>query len=211
MLNLFRQLWQAIAMSGASKADIPDDQCVACDSKDVTVNAPGVYRCNACGYEGGSGQAAAQQAARQAGFDALSDDERRASALVDLREAVTLLESAIVGFDGTSRASAFDIAGMGSMGYAGAGGEGNPKQAEFLSALRLLGEAKQHVVDAEYKLKIGVYSGGEDPTPGVFAWTLDTALDGVVSDILMHTKIEKAKTEAQSALASVQQTLASLR
>lgn len=65
---------------GGKSADDAEDTCVACNRKDITVLAPGVYRCNLCRHEGGDGYAAWKK--RQA-------DEARAELPVDeVRERV---------------------------------------------------------------------------------------------------------------------------
>ena len=43
-------------MKKALNEEISDDSCVSCGSSNVTVLEEGVYRCEDCGYEGGSGR-----------------------------------------------------------------------------------------------------------------------------------------------------------
>jgi ribosomal protein L37AE/L43A len=61
----------------AMASTIKDDVCVSCDSEDVTMQGQGAYRCNACGYEGGSGRAAIQHKAKQEALEALDPAQRR--------------------------------------------------------------------------------------------------------------------------------------
>lgn len=69
--------------------------CVACDATDLELLAPEVYRCNACGHEGGDGEAAHARARREASFRAMDPVERRKSGRRDLREVRRLLSSAL--------------------------------------------------------------------------------------------------------------------
>lgn len=65
--------------------------CVACGAASVVFVAPQVYRCHACGYEGGEGLAALMRLRRQAKFDALTFAEKAALAARKAREARRLL------------------------------------------------------------------------------------------------------------------------
>jgi len=47
---------KAAAMHKAKNDPIADDRCVSCDSADLEMLTAAAYRCNACGYEGGSGR-----------------------------------------------------------------------------------------------------------------------------------------------------------
>lgn len=87
-------VWRVVAMGHAASAPLSNEQCVACGSKDVTALAAGVYRCNGCGYEGGSGVAAAMAEREWAEVSAMSPEARRAGAVADLREALAVLVAA---------------------------------------------------------------------------------------------------------------------
>ena len=87
-------LIQTIKTLIAGAEEIPDDTCVACESKNVTALAQGVYRCDDCGYEGGSGYAAWQQSQRDAKLLALAPERRKELAREKLEQALRLLLSA---------------------------------------------------------------------------------------------------------------------
>jgi hypothetical protein len=70
-------------------------RCVACNADDLAMLAPAVYRCNACGYEGGEGRAARARALREASFRSMDPQERRESARRDLDGARMLASSGI--------------------------------------------------------------------------------------------------------------------
>lgn len=70
-----------------------DDTCAACGSTDLRIDAPGVYVCRACGYEGGSKRGALEEAARERDWQTLPASERIASAAGDLATARHLLVS----------------------------------------------------------------------------------------------------------------------
>ena len=85
---------QSIRTLIAGAQEIPDDECVACESRDLTSLAEGVYRCNMCGYEGGSGYAAWQQKQRDDEMLALPPERRKELARQKLEQALVLLSSA---------------------------------------------------------------------------------------------------------------------
>jgi hypothetical protein len=83
--------WIALLMPPTGPGPSTGEICVACNSRNVTPLAPLVYRCNACGHEGGDGWATWQRARRDAAFQAWSPAKRRKSAKRDLVEARTLI------------------------------------------------------------------------------------------------------------------------
>ena len=86
-------IWRVVAMGRASRAPISNEECVACGSRDVTSLGPAVYRCGACGYEGGSGVAASLAERERAEIEAMGPEARRAGAIADLEEALAGLAS----------------------------------------------------------------------------------------------------------------------
>ncbi len=80
------------------------DQCVACRSRDLTALADRVYRCNACGYEGGEGRALVERALREASFLEMAPARRLEEARRDLLEARSL---ALGGVGDLERANGF--------------------------------------------------------------------------------------------------------
>jgi hypothetical protein len=61
------------------------DACIACDSTELDVLAPGVYRCLSCRYEGGENRQDFERLEKLEALRSLPDDERhdRAVALVE--------------------------------------------------------------------------------------------------------------------------------
>ena len=209
MFQLILELIRSLRLGSASRAHISDESCVACDSKDLTSLGPGAYRCNACGYEGGSGLAAMQEQRRLAHFDRMTPEERRKSAHEDLLEARTVLNSAIGSLDSVRLMSGLDLVGVGGSGYAGMAGEGNEKQQALVSAMGFVLEAQNQLKDAWYKLQ--GHPGGAlklDVPIDYSTWSLDVHLDGLVGDLMMHNKIEQARSQATQMLQAVEQVLA---
>ncbi len=85
----------------ALKADISDSECVSCGSKDVTELSPGAYRCNECGYEGGSGVQAAKDEAKKEKVASLSDEDKRIKALKIIAEGQRVLDAHLGALSGT--------------------------------------------------------------------------------------------------------------
>jgi len=208
MFQLILELIRSLKLGSASRAHISDESCVACDSADVTSLGPGAYRCNACGYEGGSGLAAMQEQNRLAQFDQMSPDERRESAQKDLLEARTVLTSCIGSLDSVRLMSGLDMVGVGGSGYAGTAGEGNEKQQALVSAQGYVFEAQNLLKDAWYKLQ--GHPGGAlelDSPIDYTTWALDVHLDGLVGDLMMHGRIEQTRTQATQMLQAVEHAL----
>jgi ribosomal protein L37AE/L43A len=77
---------------------VEDDRCAACDGHDVAHVEDGVYRCNACGHEGGTNYPAWFARKKQEKALEQSPEERRAAArgtLGDVALALTALEGNI--------------------------------------------------------------------------------------------------------------------
>lgn len=83
--------WIALLMPPTGPGPSTGEVCVACNSRNVTLLAPMVYRCNACGHEGGDSWAARERARRNTTFQAWNPIKRRKSARRDLMEARTLI------------------------------------------------------------------------------------------------------------------------
>ncbi len=75
-----------------------DNTCVACGSADLDSQGPGVYRCRACGYEGGENRGAFEEAKRQKAWAERPWSERLAAArdyVVDARRQLDLHRDAL--------------------------------------------------------------------------------------------------------------------
>ena len=186
-------------MNKASKAPISDNECVACGSKEVTVVAEGAYRCDACGYEGGSGLAKLQDEAHVKGIEAMSDEDKRRTGIADLKQERSLLMGAQGTLAGAARLSVMDMAG-------GGGDRGQGKQSELVSAVKDMLEAQHHFRDAVLKLgQNGTYAFDIEFDTGVFV--MDIAADSLIAGVMMHAKIEEAKGHCERMLAAVEEAL----
>ncbi|MCP4805489.1 MAG: hypothetical protein GY913_14070 [Proteobacteria bacterium] len=123
-MYFLKALLEVFNLDRASKEEIPDDRCVACNAKQITSLGENAYICDICGYEGGSGLAKIHEDRERAQMDALPEAKKRKAAERNLRQARTLLISAEGAFDGAISASVYDLLGVGGdpSGIAGEGG-----------------------------------------------------------------------------------------
>ena len=192
-------------MNKAKNAVISDEECVACDSKNVTILGEGTYHCNDCGYEGGSGVAKMQEDAHRATIAAMSDEDKKESGIKDLLEARTLLKAAQGTLSHVGTLSVIDIAGSGGMGD-----RGNAKQQDLVSAVGELMRAQAHIRDASLKLgDNNTYDFDIEFDPTVFA--LDVAFDSMIAGIMVHAQIMTVQKHCQSMLVGVEGALEKVR
>jgi len=178
-------IWQAIKRSRALRDPISDNECVSCGSTSVTMLGPNAYRCDQCGYEGGSG-VAAKRAQDQLDWIAQMDPAlRQESGVKDLHEARTLLLSTL-----------------------GSGVTIGESGAAIGTAQSNLAQAKQHLQQASLKLGdsyLALQPEGGNPSAMVGA-EVATAVDaqmiagGVVESLVAMGSLEGMKAEAQSLL-----------
>lgn len=206
MIALMLEWYRSWKLHRATHADISDQMCVACESADITSYGEGVYTCNQCGYEGGSGHAAMIKERRFASFDRMSPEERRESALQDLQQARHVLLSGIGYFESSLSYSQGDILGFGE-GRVGAE-EGSEKLADMVQGARLLQEAQHLLQDALYKLH-GHPDGALafDIEIDYSKWAFDLHFDNIFSDLHSHHQITQAHSQATSVLHEVENTL----
>lgn len=86
-------VWQGVKRVRAMREPLRDDRCVSCDSVRLSPLGPGRYRCQDCGYVGGSGMAAYQEQKQLEAVSALPTEDRLRGAIRDLEEARTLLRA----------------------------------------------------------------------------------------------------------------------
>lgn len=171
-------------------AAIDDASCVACGSTNLEVVAEGAYRCVDCGYEGGSGRAALQEAAERAAIEKLPMPERRQRARAEFEEARDLVLGALGGLQSVLSHSMHDMLGAGDKGAA--------KQAELVSCLGELERAAHGVRRAAMLL-------GDDalevqvPEFDAFAWRFlgDLRGDALPRDFVVHKDIKRIAAEAE--------------
>jgi len=88
--------WRRHTLAGPAwrrKAVSPEGACAACGSTDLDVLAPGVYRCRACGYEGGENRGVMEAAEQRLAWEGRPWPERLAAARAALLDADRLLAS----------------------------------------------------------------------------------------------------------------------
>lgn len=189
-------------MQKAARAEIRDDSCVACDGTDLTPLGPGAYRCNACGYEGGSGLQKMKDDQRRAQIDALSPQARRDSARRDLIEARDYLKAAQSTFVSARSSATHDLIGLGG------GDRGQTKQAELLRALSDVQRAQRFLLDADLKLstqEADPNAVNDELSP--FLSAADIHLDGIGADLAMLNRIQEASDATDKLLAQVEDRL----
>lgn len=98
IVDLFRRFSHWRLVRKARRAATPVGRCIACGGADLTDIADRVYRCGACGYEGGEGLAAHLAAAERAALDGEPTDALRARA-ARLLDDVVLQTGAAMGND----------------------------------------------------------------------------------------------------------------
>ena len=100
--TIFSSLKEMIAyyLLGPTESEISDFVCTACEGTDLTTLAKGVYRCNQCGYQGGSGMADWLKEKRRHAVDEISGEQRKERVVKNLSEARRLVTSALGTIDG---------------------------------------------------------------------------------------------------------------
>lgn len=192
-------MWRMWKQRRALTADIADDSCVACDSRDLTSLGEDAYLCNACGYEGGSGLVRMQDAAQAEMWASWTPEKRRASALADLKEARTFLRSAEGRVEGAAGASRMDMIGLSSDNGSDVR---NTKQTELSGAMGDMEIARKHLRDAQKKLGEDVsllHSGPEE----TFSWELEQLWDGLLTDLNMHARINETRKRVATLITEV--------
>ncbi len=156
----------------AARAFRREAHCVVCDGTDLVLLAPAVYRCKACGHEGGEGRAARAREQRNAALRGMDPAERRESARRDLLEARTLLLSGLGDLEHTQASFADALASNREH-------VGSPEQGDALaSGSRQLLEARAKARDAEAKLGLS-FGAAASADLGDRADVLQAALFGV--------------------------------
>lgn len=207
LLILAVALWRAKKLKDAMKAPVRDDICVACNSSNLSILGPNVYRCKECGYEGGSGVAALRDAARAKKVDAMSPEDRRAAGLKDLEEARILL----LGCEGIM-ANAAALSRQDMLGFARE--DGVHKQRELAHAIGEMMAAEKLVASARLKLGDTLDEAAHQAFEVDFAsseFFIDTAADNIFADIAVHSKIKKAAKRAEAMLNGVEGALNRVR
>jgi len=184
-------------IANAAKEPISDDECVSCGSTNVEVMSPGAYVCLACGYEGGSGQAAVRQKAQAERYAELSPEARLEAVTDHVRTASRILSN----YDGKT---ALADAAVTALGY------GDLSDDEGLGATRSTIADDLCSAAAELQLASTV-AGGEVrlangltvDTDGVSKSLLD-AQDGLGASIGMHTTAAEAYAYLQAVLAGIE-------
>jgi hypothetical protein len=186
------------------------ERCVACESRNLTVLAPGAYLCDDCGYEGGDGYAAYQQEQRFRAFDALDKEERHAGARGDLLEARRLLLAAKGSFESATSGNVRRILGdvISVLGDQSAGTDGHSEhETTLVTAEGYLLEASGLVRNAWYKLQGHPDGPLPSSVPEEGFW--DRALGRLPLPSVKHQlEADKGILEANQMLETVERVLA---
>jgi hypothetical protein len=199
LVFLAAAIWQLRRFNKVLKDPVRDDVCVACNSAQLTSLGTNAYRCNACGYEGGSGLMAMRDAAKTKKLEAMSPEQRRASGLKDLREARTLLLGCQGIMQHTVSLSRADLMGGGDAGH--------DKQRELATAMREMMLAEKMIGDARRKLSDELDEASRKTFEVSFfgaGFFLDTAGDNIFVDLAMHSKIKEAAQHCDRMLEGVE-------
>lgn len=201
-------LYKAWRMRQAENEPMPDDVCVACSARDVTMLAAGVYRCNQCGFTGGSGMAAYQRQLEAQRAAEMSPQQRYQSALQDLRDA----RLALLGVEGliqdASTSSTMDMVGVG-----GGWERGQAKHSALGAAIGQMRQAQERIRSASSKLSMSHMAPeeiGVDFGSAEFALDASFVADNFLVDLAVHLRIEKIREQSQRMLHAVEQSLARL-
>jgi len=92
-----------------------DDCCAACGAFDLDTQAPGVYRCRACGYEGGENRGAFEAKQRQVSWADRPWTERVAAARQAVADARYQLEAQVGPDGGLMRGSVVPSVSLGAV------------------------------------------------------------------------------------------------
>jgi len=193
-------LYRAYRMHRAASEPIEDGVCVACQSRDCTLLAPAVYRCNKCGFEAGSGMPAYRKALALAQIDAMDPKARFESALADLRESRLALLGAQGLLDNAGVMSAMDIVDLENLD------RGSAKQSVVVAAAREMQRAGNCIEQASAKLRQQLTEGPVKAELGSLEMLLDSSLfgDSLATDLLAHARIDALKAETQRVRAQVE-------
>ena len=194
--------WRMYKLRKAMNDPMRDDVCVACGSKLITTTGEGLYTCNDCGYEGGSGQKKKQEQDRQEAVARMTPEQRRAGGIKDMKEARTLLIS--------SQGTLKDARSQSRMDMAGLGRSGDAKQNALMRAVGDLIEAQNHILSASLKLDVLIYEQKLNIDFTSASFFLDVSFDNIFSDFMVHGKIKEAMKYSQTMLAAVEESLTTL-
>ncbi len=198
-------IYKAMRMRRAESEPLADDVCVACNTKNVTILAPSVYRCNQCGFTGGSGMAEYQQQILRERAARMTPKERYLSALQDLRDA----RLALLGVEGLLQ-NAANLSTMDMVGMGGGLERGQAKQTALGAAIGQMRQAQEQIRTASTKLATSHMAPEEIGVDfGSAAFMLDVSFvaDSFFVDLAVHMRIEKIRQQSKGMLAAVESAL----
>lgn len=173
----------------ALREPIGGDQCVACQSTQVTTFAPDCYRCDGCGFQWGDGMAqhAAQQRAAQ--VQRLGPEERKAYIRSELNEAQAHLSAAAPLLEHAGKQLGADVLVGGGFGT---GDMYSRNRTEgMVQAARELGLAQKRMSNAA--AAHGYATQAESFDVGGPLLAFDTFFDSFVVDALNHGQVTSLK------------------
>ncbi|PKN32281.1 MAG: hypothetical protein CVU63_19580 [Deltaproteobacteria bacterium HGW-Deltaproteobacteria-20] len=198
-------IYKAMRMRRAESEPLADDVCVACNTKNVAILAPGVYRCNQCGFTGGSGMAEYQQQILRERAAQMTPQQRYQSALQDLRDA----RLGLLGVEGllqdAATSSAMDMVGIG-----GGLERGQAKQTSLGAAIGQMRQAQERIRMASTKLATSHMAPeeiGVDFGSAAFMLGVSFVADSFLVDLAVHMRINKIREQSRNMLAAVESAL----
>ncbi len=204
-MRLLRNTIQFVRLFLANRAEISDDQCVACDCQDLTRLSEAVYRCNQCGYEGGSGYASWKQSAHTRRLLALPPEARMERARENLLEAQRTLLSGSGDLGGASSHSNFNVL----EGHASSATEESEIYQQMNNAARMLMEAEALIRDACILLygENGENSVLDTKRPKHAKHALEMRMDSALTDLTFWTRELKMTRKAKALQHTTERTL----
>ena len=199
--------WKAYKMRRAADEPMPNDECVACNARDVTMVAPGVIRCNQCGFTGGSGMAAYQQQLQRDQVGQMTPRQRYEGAIANLREA----QMALLGVEGLLK-DAVSSSTMDMIGFSGME-RGHAKQSAMGAAVGQMRQAQELIRAASLMLATSDIFGEEigiDFSSPEFALDVSLIADNILVDLAVHARIGKLQDQSRRMMAAVDDALVRL-
>jgi hypothetical protein len=198
--------WRAYKMHRAASTDASANECVSCSSHDLEALAPGAYRCESCGYEGGPGLPALIHQRKAEAIENMAVEQRRERAHALLLDAELDLRTGLTELDRALTASVIDTVGL-NVAEGFMHNKGGEKFARIANAMRPVLEARNAVREAELLLGCPLAGGARvDGLDGPETYA-DAWLDHPVVDGLVHLDLHRVKARVQHLHAQVRYAL----
>ncbi len=210
---LFLVLRQRARTHRALNEPIPDDQCVACQSRKITTMAPDAFRCGGCGFTWGDGIKRIEADKRRAALDGMSSEERHAQGVSNLVEAGDLLVAALAALEQGANQLGWDMMVGGGMEIDGTGDfYSQTRQAMIRTAASDINRAQRQIQYAADALGEVAHAGaGPAPEMNSDVAVLDILAGSMVFDLMAHQQLGQLRDHAETMRDNVQQALGQLQ